>query len=1025
MLRNRAFDVGPEAAAHIAADIDRVADMLRKQWVRDADEAAIVAIVRHWSKADERLGPGAGTPHLDRLLLAARTRAYARATGRSGFMEQWANLYEDLFRELEGERLAEFQALAERSAMYIGPPGSAEAPENFWRTMGRKEAVAVWGILKGMGTSLAGTVDAGASGVTKLMRKAGLDVADPVAAAAWLAEQYDFVGNELIGREEWSEGEELFWGMNAAEVSTHGGEAIWLLVSMGRGDASRVGSQWTQAAKWAQVVEKGIGVSGNLMAVEQSANEIVALLEAQQRTHGQLVAASLLQDPAFHKALLRLVANAFGATAGDSDKAGRIGALLEGAQITPIVGQLIEIGTADLPTDEKKRRAGPVLMDLMKQVIAAAGAVKAAKPHSDGGNLPPEAEGVPKPPHQPPAEERAVLPKPKPEPEPFQAVAKFANAPVAETATPAKPVKSDETPEVRLERRMREMEQVELTPEQQRWLPWAPSRPPRITPVPAEVPSAAVIDAMQGQGVTRPEKRVGIEAALPVAQPPEIRAMAGGMRESPPSSGERVVIIEAPASQPTPASTADQPLSAAELESMRPAYTRMGPEDPAPVSEVTSPWDNRPDIVALDVPTATSATAVVKRPLGKAALPEPSVPAATAEQQPRLELATPRPEATKAISVNPAPADSPRVNVMEAAAAVSSGVTTQPIPRARTEGPDAPSPQKRYRNEQGQARWERRVSDFLEVDLSQQVQPLANDATGVVRPDAEPIRALRADEAPVAAKGKAPPEETWVATTPQNFEPPRVLPKPGEIAAADAAEYRQKARALHVEPGTLGMGWDHKRFPNAPKGAWKPGDPIDMPTSKGYPTWETIRKRAWRTLAHQETEARELGTAARDDSGLFDINPVRSASPEELKRMVEHGHARKDAEAEDANTSSFELEHQFIPQRVGALLEGAGLPPSLARQLSDLGNPQNLLPLLPALHAAWDNEAHSFGYRNKDLEASMDVRSDRPLISVRDDQALAMIAALKAHGVKLDASTEVGRTFMAENAARKNPWPLP
>ncbi|MFN7740964.1 MAG: hypothetical protein ACK5RA_11985, partial [Cyanobacteriota bacterium] len=217
MLRSRAFDVSPEAAARIAADIDRIANLLRQQIVWDRDEAAVVAIVRHWSDADERLGPEAGTPHLDRLLLAARTRAYARATARSGFMEQWAILYDDLFRELEGVRLMEFEALAKRSAIYVGPPGSAEEPENFWRTMSRKEAVAVWGILKGMGTSLAGTVDAGAWGVTKLMRKAGLDVADPVAAAAWLAEQYDFVGNELIGREEWSEGEELFWGMNAAE----------------------------------------------------------------------------------------------------------------------------------------------------------------------------------------------------------------------------------------------------------------------------------------------------------------------------------------------------------------------------------------------------------------------------------------------------------------------------------------------------------------------------------------------------------------------------------------------------------------------------------------------------------------------------------------------------------------------------------------------------------------------------------------------------------------------------------------
>jgi hypothetical protein len=365
------------------------------------------------------------------------------------------------------------------------------------------------------------------------------------------------------------------------------------------------------------------------MAVEQSANEIVALLEAQQRTRGQLVAASLLQDPAFHKALLRLVANAFGAAASDSDKARRIGALLEGAQITPIVGQLIEIGTADLPTDEKKRRAGPVLMDLMKQVIAAAGAVKAAKPHSDGGNLPPEAEGVPKPPHQPPAEERAVLPKPEPEPKP-----------VAEP-TPAKAVESVETPEAKLQRRMRELKQAQLTPRQQALLQLGEALQPRPKATPAEVPSAAVIDAMQGQGVTRPEKRVGIEAALPVAQPPEIRAMAGGMRESPPSSGERVVILEAPASQPTPAATSDQPSSAAELESMRAAYTRMGPEDPAPVSEVTTPLNNHPDIVAFDVPTATSVTSVVKRPLGKAALPEPAVPTATAEPHtsgPELDL---------------------------------------------------------------------------------------------------------------------------------------------------------------------------------------------------------------------------------------------------------------------------------------------------------------------------------------------------------------------------------------------------
>ena len=374
--------IRPEAVVKMAADMETVVGLLREQILDAGEEQRIVDIVRQWRDTDRRLGPGSGTPHLDRFLLMTKMRAYTRSTGRSGFMDQMAMVYEDLFRELEDERLEQFQAIASASQMYSGPPGEHDAPENFWATMGTKEAVGVWGILKGMGTSAAGMVDAGAWGVTRQMKAAGVDVADPASAATWLAEQYDISGDAMFGRKEWSEGEELFLGMSAAEFATHGGEGVWMLVMMGKGGGG---------AKWAQAVEKAIGLSSNMMAIELSAKEIVDLLDAQYKANGKLDAGLLMQNPAFHQAILRLVANAFGAVAGDKQKAQRISALLEGAQLSPIVGQLVEIATSDASVADKKKRAGPVLMELIKQVIATAGAVRQTKqPDAGKGNEGPD-----------------------------------------------------------------------------------------------------------------------------------------------------------------------------------------------------------------------------------------------------------------------------------------------------------------------------------------------------------------------------------------------------------------------------------------------------------------------------------------------------------------------------------------------------------------------------------------------------------------------------------------------------------
>ena len=364
--------------ARIHADIESITERMRSQILWESEERQVLAVIGEWAAQDRALPPGSGTPHIDEFLRKARQRAYKRSTARSGFIEQSAMLYDDLFVELEDDRRTAFEALVSGSREYRGPPGAADMPENFWATMGKKEAVGVWGILKGMGTSGTGMVDSGALAITQAMQAAGLDVADPASAAQWLAEQYDISGDAMFGKEEWSEGEELFLGMSAAEFSTHGGELVWQLVMMGKG---------TNSAKWALMVEKALGLASSLMAVEDSAKNIAAIFQRMQAEspNGSIDAAKLLQDPQFYRELTRLISSVYGAAAGNSQAAKRVNVLLDSAQVAPTVGQLVVIGTSADSWEDKKKQFGPVLMELLKQLVSVGGSVRAARAGSAPG----------------------------------------------------------------------------------------------------------------------------------------------------------------------------------------------------------------------------------------------------------------------------------------------------------------------------------------------------------------------------------------------------------------------------------------------------------------------------------------------------------------------------------------------------------------------------------------------------------------------------------------------------------------
>ncbi|MES2823566.1 MAG: hypothetical protein V4732_08190 [Pseudomonadota bacterium] len=226
--------------------------------------------------------------------------------------------------------------------------------------------------------------------------------------------------------------------------------------------------------------------------------------------------------------------------------------------------------------------------------------------------------------------------------------------------------------------------------------------------------------------------------------------------------------------------------------------------------------------------------------------------------------------------------------------------------------------------------------------------------------------------------------------------------------------------AGETKSNPLGKMWDHKKFPNGIGKHWEVGDPIDMPSSNGYPAWNTIRERIWKTLAHNELEIRKSGMSVQEYTSLLDLDPVKSLSDTELLEILKSGTARK----------GFEVEHSGIPQRVITLLEGAGLSINDARRLAHLGDPSNLDVVPRELHAVLDEiAAEMFNrYRNPELPSALDDRRENPLGSASEAQIGEILNAIKFNKIDL-GKTAAGRRLRDiltdENLRRSAAWIIP
>lgn len=381
--------IRPEIDNSMRGDVDAIVSMLQEQYLNAGEEQHIVDLVEGWSKLDDehRATTGyAGTDYLDKFVFYLKTRGYDRRTARSGWITQHPIVYDDLWRELGGARLERFRAIVAKSRKEgtAGPEGAA--PENFWKTMGKQELIGTVGMAKGLSTGGAEVLDVAGWAMTKPVNMAldplgkamGTDLTlESSHIADQVSQGFDYMGDRAFGKDQFSQGESLFLGMNAAQIGTAGGKIVWMLTMLGAGSAAQEGTQ-------AKMLLKVLDIAGRLKTVEDEANNMVALLD-QMQDQGKLNAKGLLGSPEFHVQAAKLAGAIVAAVVGGMmTKEGAATAAqkvlekavqyLKLAEMIAKVGRIIEIAfDAKMTPDQKETEAGKVVVELVTDAVSAVG----------------------------------------------------------------------------------------------------------------------------------------------------------------------------------------------------------------------------------------------------------------------------------------------------------------------------------------------------------------------------------------------------------------------------------------------------------------------------------------------------------------------------------------------------------------------------------------------------------------------------------------------------------------------------
>ncbi len=384
----------PETEAQMDADVNLIASKLQEQILTASEEQSIVDLVRKWADVDTdaiiRGEHSAGA--LDRFIFKLKVRVVTRSTARSAFLfDTSVNVFDTLFHELEDGRLTEFRGLLVRSNKYAGAGPESEPSENVWATVGRQELIGLFGMMKGLSTGLAGVGDVAVWAAVKqanmYLLPFGQEIKDPDKMADWIGKQLDISGDAIF-EGEFTQGEELFLGQNAASIGTAGGSVIWNLVMLhgGSGAGSAGAGMLPQGLKALDLVSKFKGVDDALTSM---GDYLLRMQEKRQLTRDHLLGDDEFKIECFKLAgaVVGAIGGALGAT-GDTAKMvqvamEKLALVFKGGEIGAKLGEISQILMDDTLQPAAQRAAvGKLVMELVSDAFSivgekAAGADKA------------------------------------------------------------------------------------------------------------------------------------------------------------------------------------------------------------------------------------------------------------------------------------------------------------------------------------------------------------------------------------------------------------------------------------------------------------------------------------------------------------------------------------------------------------------------------------------------------------------------------------------------------------------------
>src|SRR5439155_1388935 len=131
-------------------------------------------IIRKWSeadaKADEATKHGmavahnrrSDTPLYDEFIGILHTMTYEYSSFGTLWVGQVTSIYDGLWEEMEGSHYQQLADLLNRSKLWGGRAGrQTPKMESVWSYVGKREALAGWGIVSALGQGLTGLFDLG------------------------------------------------------------------------------------------------------------------------------------------------------------------------------------------------------------------------------------------------------------------------------------------------------------------------------------------------------------------------------------------------------------------------------------------------------------------------------------------------------------------------------------------------------------------------------------------------------------------------------------------------------------------------------------------------------------------------------------------------------------------------------------------------------------------------------------------------------------------------------------------------